>query len=82
MFEVSEVLNLSLLESWDACDESRILLATGVAGSSATMSLPLEDQWDIYKKIGPQQKTNNSTTQDKYQQDSMQIEVKNRDFNT
>ena len=82
MCEVSGVLNLFSLESWDACDESRVLLATGVARLSATMSLPLEDRRDICKRIGPQQRTNNSTTQDKYQYDLMQIEVKNRDFNT
>ena len=69
MCEVSGVLNLSKLESWDDCDESRVLLATGVAGSSATMSLPLEDRRDICKRIDPQQRTKNSTTQDKYQHD-------------
>ena len=46
------------------------------------MSLPLEDRRDIYKRIGPQQRTKNSTTQDKCQHDSMQIRVKTREINT
>ena len=56
-----------MVESLDDLDVSRVRLATGVDGSSVTMSLPLEEQQVICNRADTQQRTKNNTTRNKYQ---------------
>ena len=55
-----------MVESLDDLDDSRVRLATGVDGSSVTMSLALEEQRVICNRVDTQQKTKYNTTRNKH----------------
>ena len=63
------VLNLSLFESLDDWDERRVRLATGDDDTLDTISFPMEDQWDICKRINTQQRSKCTDTRHEHQLD-------------
>ena len=63
------VLNLSRFESLDDWDERWVRLATGDDDTSNTISFPLEDRRDIWRRINTQQRSKCTDTRHEHQLD-------------